>query len=93
MNKLEEYREKFSQEKAQSGTPFSTEISKRRYFVQEGFDAAIALDLPIKFAEWKNTLKWEKEGFHYLDLPEGIILNEVSDLYKYWIDNIYKPEV
>ena len=58
----------------------------------EGFDTAIALELPIKFAVWveskpesyrkKDREFWEKNGRHMI----------MRELWEYWIDNIYKPE-
>jgi hypothetical protein len=56
----------------------------------DGFDAAIALDLPVKFAlwynskeqswkEWRRTVYWIGE--------EG-----VKKAYDYWINNVHKFE-
>lgn len=70
-----------------------------------GFDAAIALDLPVKFA------KWYRYEFNLLSIPnqsdkayqKAMKLQDrvreasggwptTEQLYKYWIENIYKPE-
>lgn len=59
-----------------------------------GFDAAIALDLSIKFHEWIR--KSCKEG-DIRDMENGSYKMDdhfyiTEELYKYWIDNIYSPD-
>lgn len=94
MNKLEEYRENQSlNEDYNSG---------RDVVFKRGFDAAIALDLPVKFAEWHQELECCTE--HPENMPElwdenptlegftSHSLKPMEELYQYWINNIYKPE-
>lgn len=72
-----------------------------------GFDAAIALELPIRFAEWKfqNThpVKIKDGSISFVitkDKTEYITAQDLSDmtkytdkeLYVYWIENIFKIE-
>jgi hypothetical protein len=55
-----------------------------------GFDAAIALELPVKFANWKSGLPpcpfGDKGDTRYL----GHISNE--EFYQYWLENVLKIE-
>lgn len=61
---------------------------------QTGFDAAIALELPIKFMEWSaNLLSTRKDGHILHMLPEVSMQDRwytEEQLYKYWIENIFK---
>lgn len=49
---------------------------------KKGFDAAVALKLPVKFYEWM------KDNYH--NPPD---IDATTDFYKYWIDNILKIEI
>lgn len=73
-------------------------MQKAKYHgYEEGFDAAIALDLPVKFAEWSNTLlRTKKDNYSLFMLPEVSKQDRgytTKELYEYWRDNVYKPEV
>jgi hypothetical protein len=51
------------------------------------FDAAIGLELPVRFLEWYE---------HEMLFGENMEFNEVSkkdypEIYKYWLTHIYKP--
>jgi hypothetical protein len=91
MNKLEEYRDKAK--------------TDDQHFVW-GFDAAIALDLPVKFAKWLDKLNkrmskgevsgddlsklWDKMD-KFFNLPDGNVWDFTEEnLYKYWIENVFK---
>ena len=88
MNKLEEYRDNLLE---QDVPVFDHEGHYGNNMIKKGFDAAIALDLPVKFAEWFETKEpswkdWRRE--HYL-LSDSELRQRA---YQYWIENIYKPE-
>lgn len=67
-------------------------------YFKAGFDTAIALDLPVKFAEWANENRWYsfEDGIWKQTAQHGSIGKTPSktseELYKYWIDNIYSPD-
>lgn len=96
MNKLEEYRDKVEKKHRENFEKDYFQEEPLHQFhkgasFEEGFDAAIALDLPIKFAEWFETKEpswkdWRRE--HYL--LGGSELRQRA--YQYWIENIFKPE-
>jgi hypothetical protein len=97
MNKLEEYRDKRVTESTQfiPTAQDDRELINERNFYKSGFDAAIALDLPVKFAEWIKKEAWY--GNINLNASESIWVRNKGfmspkELYKYWIENIYKPE-
>ena len=57
-----------------------------------GFDAAIALNLPVKFADWRMILVMDKG-----ELQEKILLHfgyfpNNKELFDYWLNNIWKHE-
>jgi hypothetical protein len=54
-----------------------SKIPDGRKAMDMGFECLLKLDLPVKFAKWCRE---EDNGE-----PD-------AELYKYWIDNIYKPE-
>ena len=64
--------------------------------VSRGFDAAIALDLPVKFAEWKDLslesfeLRRLADFTYQIDGEDATLTNK--ELYQYWIENIYTHE-
>ena len=102
MNKLEEYRDKKSNEELEFGLSnpefTSEEILAYRNTLKSyyrfGFDAAIALDLPVKFADWYQSIN--KMGHDTrVKIVKELNLDcypTIKDFYQYWIDNIYKPE-
>lgn len=57
---------------------------------KEGFDAALALDLPIKFAEWKDQLTPLIPEHFKIMMPEAGKSRTRQELYTYWIENVYK---
>lgn len=107
MNKLEEYRDKWAKfhrnNLPASFQHYNFEDGKEQGFIM-GFDAAIALDLPVKFAQWAGENYFfaqnvGEEGGWITDkelIAEGDYDKRVAmrrptkQLYKYWIDNIYK---
>lgn len=107
MNKLEKYKktssvayaEEVYDGKDDSGSGFGDFSQKdlwtnRRDNYVSGFDAAIALDLPVKFAEWKDE-NWHKHEVKLEVLDKTHVFDRnvsMKQLYQYWIDNIYKPE-
>lgn len=95
MNKLEEQKGKEFVKLKHSGEKWDKlSLGDGCDWWEEGFDAAIALDLPVKFFNWYQSIN--KMG--HLDRIKAVtILNlphypTPEDFYKYWIDNIYKPE-
>jgi hypothetical protein len=90
MNELEKYAQSLLIETA----PFDHEGNYANNMIKRGFDAAIALDLPVKFD------KWVREGG---DFGLGILYYSpdlykfrnaflsTKELYQYWLDNVYKP--
>lgn len=64
---------------------------------KEGWDEAIALNLPIKFAEWKRNFPPEGgaglERWWYIYLPDDTIekkeFQTMEQSYQYWIENIF----
>lgn len=110
MSKLEEYKMNLSYKETEEypssirvGEEAAYDIGHSAGFV-DGFDAAIALDLPVKFAKWLKNLdngtehydyytgkKSESISFSPSDCFEDDIMT-VEELYQYWINNIYKPE-
>lgn len=85
MNKLEEYKK--NQNAAEGNYHSNPELMVRTAY-DKGFDAAIALDLPVKFAIWQSLQRDENTGL--LKLPYLSMGWKI--LYQYWINNIYKPE-
>lgn len=59
---------------------------------QKGFDKALELELPVKFAEWlANTATWRNgpEGskwYSMKDTKRGELTTK--ELYQYWLNNI-----
>jgi hypothetical protein len=96
MNELERYKSKILTE--------SIPIASLMNGWEEGFDDAIALDLPVKFHNWftgwKSMALAEFDQKYSGKRPEFIPLKErvkithrdPEEAYKYWIDNIYKIE-
>lgn len=85
MNKLEEYRDKKVKERWGGNLTWNLDDSDLEREYGAGFDAAIALDLPVKFAEWYHEYE--------LGLTElSLDFTTLKELYNHWIENIYKPE-
>lgn len=64
---------------------------------EDGFDKAIALDLPVKFAEWKDKYTERQMGVYWKSrfFDSGLVYNKDytnAELYQYWITNILKLE-
>lgn len=97
MNKLEEYKQKLLSDSRKHNADDAVESG-----METGFDAAIALDLPVKFAQWKTNFVVSLTGERFLPNLEKVVptsgwIQEQpkryswEELYKYWIENIYKP--
>lgn len=92
MNKLEEY-------KIYYGKKYETKYEEVAH--NQGFDAAVALDLPVKYAKWKDSIF---KGFYSSkhQPKQWIKIQRLFDkigkpyteqqLYQYWLDNILKLE-
>ena len=100
MNKLEEYRNNEA-EKQMNNLSAKTMRGINACIVsindfKKGFDAAIALDLPVMFTKWKdwvtNTASHEanSEMLKIVKMIGG--KPGAEELYKYWIENVYIPE-
>lgn len=94
MNKLEKYKEEFLKKAWLEKTYGPTSTSY-------GFDAAIALDLPIKFAKWlrSNISLTDGESYSKSWIVIGLNISckeenfpTEEELYLYWLNNVYKPE-
>ena len=89
MNELEKQKIQLGKEYGNSPVDYNHIDDCEHDFIK-GFDAAIALDLPVKFDEWKAeecSLKnfvtgtpWFYDGKHWSS----------KELYQYWIENILK---
>ena len=97
MNKLEEYRDKEADALLWDGCEvnnhcFDCGCPDLEDGYKRGFDAAIALDLPVKFAEWMlvNT-EHKVGGIRVMKINKHHYFNSAKELYQYWLDNIYKP--
>lgn len=94
MNRLEEYKENRAREYAPEGETMKEVIQNKGYTHRQegfhkGFDAAIALELPVKFGIWANSLVYINGKYQNSSAIEFI---DMSSAFKYWIDNIFKPE-
>lgn len=81
MSKLEEYRDR--QAELYEETPDL--YSEPDLHWKDGFDAAIALDLPVKFAEWQRHP--EGDGLQKMLLYFGHYPS-MKEKYQYWLANI-----
>lgn len=101
MNKLEEYRDEmvlsYSVPEDDTDLYYSDGYEDGH---KAGFDAAIALDLPVKFHIW--TQEQEEPALAYLsdddewsvDLPHlERKLVSTKELYQYWIEHVYEPDI
>lgn len=94
MNKLKKLKNKLAK-KTHPITDESTFNGILQDGFKDGFDAVIALDLPVKFAEWKVDHPFNmKNRALWLDIIKKVGHNtpSTSELYQYWIDNIFKPK-
>jgi hypothetical protein len=58
---------------------------------KSGFKACIDLNLPVKFAIWKDkNVRATQNGKTY-NLWYGTKKYKYTELYQYWLNNIYKP--
>lgn len=100
--KLEEQREKMLSEEFKFGYPnhskSNDEIEEYRDNLKAnyriGFDAAIALDLPVKFTEWYTSInkmghETRVKAVKTMNLPH---YPTIADFFQYYIDNVYKFE-
>jgi hypothetical protein len=100
MNKLEEYKEDLATKRGKSYYKLLNNMligeSALASAFEKGFDAAIALDLPVKFMEWSADLISTRKDRHILHLLPEVSKQDrwytEKELYQYWIENIYKPE-
>lgn len=101
MNGVEKYRDSLTL----FGKSLNYEEMNYNDGIEKGFNAAIALDLPVRFAKWLKTLDNGTEGFDphtkqvipsigfspYDCFTDNLMTEE--QLYQYWLENIYKPEL
>lgn len=83
-NILEQLRNKRAIEYDGINAPYPVAINTA---YQQGWDAALALNLPVEFARWQNSQRDEVNGL--LNLPYRSM--SWNSLYTYWINNIYRP--
>ena len=100
-NKLEEYKKSLL---IKAKVEYDNSITGGFYpkGVREGFDAAIALELPVKFNLWVMSVSTGSIGEHYICKDLATLLRPdtykqnagftTKELYTYWINNIFKPE-
>jgi len=86
-NQLEQYRER----NAKKAFPRSSTVMQVGY--KEGFDAAIALELPVRFNSWANNEQGLSEAAQKAISNENNSISNNKELYQYWITNVYKPEL
>lgn len=93
MNKLEEYRDK------EAKLRFANTGYTPVWGYTSGFNAALTLNLPVKFTKW-----WESEdilnssrnpGNYTWYKKDGTRQDfaSIEDIYKYWIDNVLNLEI
>lgn len=90
-NKLDEYRDR----EAASYDNCASSMAESMWMPMgyaAGFNAAIALDLPVKFALWERVDDVNRRAFIEKFNEENDRHPDLGELYKYWLDNIYKPE-
>lgn len=90
MNNLEQYKQKLLSDSREYNADDAIE-----HGMETGFDAAIVLNLPIKFAEWIAELEIAKDDEPFMwwwNRQDGSNPRiSTKELYEYWINNIYKP--
>ena len=87
MNKIEQIRDEKAKEWENTADQYN-----ETFLWKTGFDACLALELLIKFTEWKDK--------NVLYFPNNRLLpyqfnNDtwtLKSIYQYWLDNIYKGE-
>lgn len=102
MNGLEEYKKDRAAKEFPQGQTIKEVIRNRgwgnyRECFIGGFDAVVALDLPIKFHDWFMTMN--KMGS---EIRKKMLSNDeiraldhypnTYDIYQYWINHVYKFE-
>lgn len=85
--KLEDYRDYLAD-------TVGSKLTDGRKALDVGFDAAIALRLPIKFAIWKQE-KCDKGGIHGYQLQRDLTEKlghkpDIVELYNYWLEEVFK---
>jgi len=88
MNKLEEYRDQLANK-----LKHDTHVD----IYMDGFNAAIALDLPVKFSEWRsktfsNTTHVTHPQFWTAIDNHSWKFMDHDDSFKYWIEHVYDPK-
>lgn len=95
MNKLEQYK-KDQAHLTYPMTETSLFSNLQRDGFNSGFDTAIALELPVKFAQWQidEKITWyAPEGSipsYFKEDNHSMYISSVEELYQYWLENIYK---
>lgn len=84
MNKLAIYRNNYWNEYLEKEESFGVEHDET---FNLGFDAAISLDLPVFFHDWLD-----EEFLSTDDACMKLQCADTSELYRYWIENIFKIE-
>lgn len=85
-NPLEQYKQDFANKPEYKSGWLSS-------CVREGFDAAIALELPVKFFKWVKDWPFGMSRRKEYEAILGIYTHPTyEDLYQYWINNVYKPD-
>ena len=93
MNKIEQIRDEKAEELVEALSKGEKDFDEERIFM-EGFNVCLALELPIKFAEWCRYGKYEAYKNIVRECTvKGMDNEEVTkELYQYWITHIYKGE-
>lgn len=55
-----------------------------------GFDSALSLNLPVKFADWGNNMTMKEREDMVLHF--GYFTIKTEEAYQYWLEFIYKSE-
>lgn len=81
-------------EKWDMNNPSTENISTKKSFFDAGFDEALDLELPIKFAEFLPTTTYQP----YFDIKQSLWVNRngiqatTKQLYDFWLKNIYSNQ-
>lgn len=106
MNELEKYRDEQAKEYISDYNPeqgyYQYSKDAVSLALKNGFNTAIALDLPIKFAEWKYHNTVNCVGNMFIIRKKDVAVTSgwmqeqkqysFKELYQYWIENVYKYE-
>lgn len=88
MNKIEQHKTKLLSDYMKNNADDAFETA-----FKDGFDACMDLQLPVKFAEWKeNVFNNDRKEFEIVLQSFPNSFPEYKELFVYWIENIYKPE-